>query len=80
MENGSGWTPKYRKTETEVSDILRNDTKGTGVNLEDAQDGRTWRSKIRCHDPKNEKGRIRRSIRKRSAVLRMSVMKQYGML
>ena len=77
MENGSGKSPKYRNTETEVSDVIRNDMKEKVVNIEEAQD---WRLKIRVHDPNNGKGRIRRSIRKRSAVLRMSVMNQYGML
>ena len=37
MENGSGWTPKYRNTETEMSDVIRHDMKEKGVNIEVAQ-------------------------------------------
>ena len=39
----SGWTPKDRKTETQVdSDDIRKDMKEKQVKIEEAHDRRTW--------------------------------------
>ena len=53
MEDGSGWThlsegrPKLR-----WSDVTKKYTKEKQVKIEETQDGRTWRLKTRCADPK----------------------------
>ena len=39
--------PKLRR-----SDVIRKDMKEKQVNIEEAQDWRTWRLKTRCADPK----------------------------
>ena len=44
MDDGSEWTPKNRKTETEVNEKQ--------VKIDEAQDQRTWRMKTRCANPK----------------------------
>ena len=48
MEDGSGWTPKDRKTEPRWSDVIRKDAKEKQVKIEEAQDQRTWRLETRC--------------------------------
>ena len=45
MEYRSGWTPKDRKTETEVERCYKKDTKEKQVKIEEAQDRRRWRLK-----------------------------------
>ena len=45
MEDGSGWTQKDSKTETEWIDIIRRYMKEKQVKIEEAQYRRTWRLK-----------------------------------
>ena len=62
---GAGWGNVERKTEEDVvvitwtiglpklwSSAIRNYTQEKEVQIEEAQDRRTWRMKTRCADPK----------------------------
>ena len=55
MENGSELTPKYRKTETEISDIIRNDMKEKEVRQENVEIGNSMQRPQKWKRPNKKK-------------------------